>query len=89
MTKNGAKARLREGGTVVGTMVSEMLTEEVAYILAAAGFDFFVVDTEHGSANTESLQRISRGARSAGIAEKKSSASSTLRSRTSAMFFPL
>jgi 2-keto-3-deoxy-L-rhamnonate aldolase RhmA len=27
-----------------------------------------VVDTEHGSANTESLQRISRGARSAGIA---------------------
>jgi 2-keto-3-deoxy-L-rhamnonate aldolase RhmA len=67
MTTNGAKARLREGGTVVGTMVSEMLTEEVAYILAAAGFDFFVVDTEHGSANTESLQRISRGARSAGI----------------------
>ena len=67
MTTNGAKARLREGGTVVGTMVSEMLNEEVAYILAAAGFDFFVVDTEHGSANTESLQRISRGARSAGI----------------------
>jgi hypothetical protein len=30
MTKNAAKARLREGGTVVGTMVSEMLTEEVA-----------------------------------------------------------
>jgi 2-keto-3-deoxy-L-rhamnonate aldolase RhmA len=68
MTKNTAKARLREGGTAVGTMVSEMLTEEVAYVLAAAGFDFLVIDTEHGSADTESLQRISRGARSAGIA---------------------
>ena len=68
MTKNTAKARLREGGTAVGTMVSEMWTEEVAYVLAAAGFDFLVIDTEHGSADTESLQRISRGARSAGIA---------------------
>ena len=68
MTKNTAKARLREGGAAVGTMVSEMWTEEVAYVLAAAGFDFLVIDTEHGSADVESLQRISRGARSAGIA---------------------
>ena len=56
-TKNAAKARLREGGTAVGTMVSEMLAEEVAYVLAAAGFDFFVVDTEHGSANTDDAAR--------------------------------
>jgi 2-keto-3-deoxy-L-rhamnonate aldolase RhmA len=67
MTKNGAKARLLEGGAAIGTMVSEMWTEEVAYVLAAAGFDFFVIDTEHGSADIESLQRVSRGARSAGI----------------------
>jgi len=68
MTKNLAKARLQEGGTAIGTMVSEMWTEEVAYVLGAAGFDFLVVDTEHGSADMESLQRIARGARSAGIA---------------------
>ncbi len=68
MTLNKAKARLREGGTVIGTMVSEMRTEEVAYVLAAAGFDFFVIDTEHGSADVETVQRISRAARSAGIA---------------------
>lgn len=49
-------------------MVSEMWTEEVAYVLAAAGFDFLVVDTEHGSAGTETVQRISRAARGAGIA---------------------
>src|SRR5207237_8913482 len=68
MTKNRAKARLKEGGTALGTMISEVWTDEVAYVLAAAGFDFLVVDTEHGSADTESLQRISRAARSAGIA---------------------
>lgn len=68
MTQNGAKARLRQGGTAVGTMVSEMRSEEIAYVLAAAGFDFLVVDTEHGSADYETIQRISRAARSAGIA---------------------
>lgn len=68
MTPNRAKARLREGGIAIGTMVSEMRTEEVAHVLAAAGFDFLVVDTEHGSANWETVQTISRAARSAGIA---------------------
>jgi 2-keto-3-deoxy-L-rhamnonate aldolase RhmA len=68
MTKNGAKAKLREGGAAIGTMVSEMRSEEVAYVLAAAGFDFFVVDTEHGSAGMETVQRLCRAARSAGIA---------------------
>jgi len=68
MIPNRVKARLREGGVVVGTMVSEMRTEEVAYVLAAAGFDFLVIDTEHGSADIETVQRICRAARSAGIA---------------------
>jgi len=48
-------------------MISEVRTEEIAYVLAAAGFDFCVIDTEHGSADMESLQRLSRAARSAGI----------------------
>ncbi len=68
MTKNGAKAKLRGGGTAIGTMVSEMRSEEVAYVLAAAGFDFFVLDTEHGSADMETVQRLCRAGRSAGIA---------------------
>jgi len=68
MTTNQAKAKLREGGTAIGTMVSEMRSEEVAYVLAAAGFDFLVIDTEHGSANMETVQRICRAARGAGIA---------------------
>jgi 2-keto-3-deoxy-L-rhamnonate aldolase RhmA len=65
---NHAKARLRQGGTAIGTMVSEMWTEEVAYVLAAAGFDFLVIDTEHGCADMETVQRISRAARGVGIA---------------------
>ena len=68
MTTNKAKARLRDGGVAVGTMVSEMRTEEVAYVLGAAGFDFFVIDTEHGSADMETVQRVCRAARSAGVA---------------------
>jgi 2-keto-3-deoxy-L-rhamnonate aldolase RhmA len=68
VTPNRAKARLREGGIAVGTMVSELRTEEAGYVLAAAGFDFLVIDTEHGSANWETVQTISRAARSAGIA---------------------
>jgi 2-keto-3-deoxy-L-rhamnonate aldolase RhmA len=68
VTLNKAKARLREGGTAIGTMISEMWTEEVAYVLAAAGFDFLVIDTEHGSASLETVQRISRAARGIGIA---------------------
>jgi 2-keto-3-deoxy-L-rhamnonate aldolase RhmA len=68
MTANKAKARLREGGIALGTMVSEMRTEEAAYVLGAAGFDFFVIDTEHGSADMETVQRLCRAARSAGIA---------------------
>ncbi len=68
MTPNKVKARLREGGTVIGTMVAEMRSEEVAYVLAAAGFDFLVIDTEHAAADMETVQRISRAARSAGIA---------------------
>lgn len=67
MTPNQAKARLRQGEVVIGTMVSEMRNEEIAYVLAAAGFDFFVVDTEHGAAGMETVQRICRAARSAGI----------------------
>jgi 2-keto-3-deoxy-L-rhamnonate aldolase RhmA len=68
MTPNRAKARLREGGVAIGTMISEWRTEEAGYLLAAAGFDFVVIDTEHASANWETVQTISRAARSAGIA---------------------
>jgi 2-dehydro-3-deoxyglucarate aldolase/4-hydroxy-2-oxoheptanedioate aldolase len=48
-------------------MISEMRNPEVAHILAAAGMDFLMVDTEHSSVGVESTQNIMRSARSAGL----------------------
>ncbi len=67
MKPNLVKQALKAGERVVGTMISDMRNPEVAYILAAAGMDFLMVDTEHASAGTESVQNIVRTARAAGL----------------------
>jgi 2-keto-3-deoxy-L-rhamnonate aldolase RhmA len=64
---NRVKQALKAGNRVVGTMISDMRNPEVAYILAAAGMDFLMVDMEHSSANSESVQNIVRSARAAGL----------------------
>lgn len=40
MKENKTKRLLKEGKTVVGTMVSEIRTPSIAQMLATAGFDF-------------------------------------------------
>ena len=67
MKPNRVKQALKAGKRVVGTMISEIRNPEVAYILAAAGMDFLMVDTEHSSVGVESLQNIVRSARAAGL----------------------
>jgi len=67
MKPNLVKQALKAGERVVGTMISDMRNPEIAYILAAAGMDFLMVDTEHASAGTESVQNIVRAARAAGL----------------------
>jgi 2-dehydro-3-deoxyglucarate aldolase/4-hydroxy-2-oxoheptanedioate aldolase len=64
---NRVKQALKAGKRVVGTMISEMRNPEVAYILAAAGMDFLMVDTEHSSVGVESLQNVVRASRAAGV----------------------
>jgi 2-dehydro-3-deoxyglucarate aldolase/4-hydroxy-2-oxoheptanedioate aldolase len=64
---NRVKQALKAGKRVVGTMISEMRNPEVAYILAAAGMDFLMVDTEHSSVGVENLQNIMRSTRAAGM----------------------
>jgi 2-keto-3-deoxy-L-rhamnonate aldolase RhmA len=49
MRRNIAKRKLREGATIVGTMVQEMRTPAIAQVLKEIGFDFFMIDMEHGS----------------------------------------
>ena len=67
MKLNRVKQALRAGECVVGTMISEARNPEVVYLLAAAGMDFVMVDTEHGSSNPETVQDLVRAARSAGL----------------------
>lgn len=60
MKKNKVKQALAEGKTVVGTMITEMRTPEIARILAASGFDYIFVDMEHSAYTLENLTEIVR-----------------------------
>lgn len=64
MKANRVKRALREGKTVLGTMVVEFSAPEVARMLRAAGFDYIFIDTEHSPFNPESVTDIIRAGRS-------------------------
>jgi 2-keto-3-deoxy-L-rhamnonate aldolase RhmA len=64
---NLVRARLAEGRTVVGTMLVELRQPAVMTLLASAGLDFVLIDTEHGPFSIESIAELSRAARDAGI----------------------
>ena len=61
------KERLRKGESVVGTMVIALESQEMAKILKVSGFDFFIVDAEHGSFDYGAMAGILTVAREAGI----------------------
>jgi 2-dehydro-3-deoxyglucarate aldolase/4-hydroxy-2-oxoheptanedioate aldolase len=58
--RNLVKQRLRNGETVIGTMVQETRTASIGQIFKMAGFDFFMIDMEHGSYTLESAADILR-----------------------------
>jgi len=58
---------LASNRTLLGTFVIELTAPSVPRLLADAGFDFFIVDTEHGAFTIESVARLIAGARAAGI----------------------
>ncbi len=64
MKENNVKRMLREGKTVLGTMVVEFTSPEIARMLKVAGFDYIFIDTEHGAFNHESVTDIIRAGRS-------------------------
>jgi 2-dehydro-3-deoxyglucarate aldolase/4-hydroxy-2-oxoheptanedioate aldolase len=64
MRENKVKRALREGTTVLGTMVVEFTSPEVARMMAAVGFDYIFIDTEHSAFNHESVTNIIRAGRS-------------------------
>ncbi|MCY4108571.1 MAG: aldolase/citrate lyase family protein, partial [Chloroflexi bacterium] len=60
MRRNSVKRRLLAGETVIGTMVQEVANPSIAQILNAVGFDFFMLDMEHGSFSLETAAQILR-----------------------------
>lgn len=67
MRENRTKRMLKEGKTVIGTMVSDVRSPSIAQMLATAGFDFFILDTEHGPFSIETVQDMALASRGAGI----------------------
>ena len=62
------RQRLLSGELVVGTMISEVRNPNIAHLLAQAGFDYVIVDNEHGAYSPETVSDIIAGARGAGVA---------------------
>lgn len=67
MQKNTVKEKLKTGECVYGTSLEDCLDPEMALVLAAAGLDFFFIDTEHCTASYADIQRLCRAGRMAGI----------------------
>lgn len=58
---------VKRGELVLGTFVSECWSPTIARIYATAGFDFFLLDTEHGGMDMESVTANILVARGSGI----------------------
>lgn len=67
LRENRVKHALKEGQSVVGTMISEFRDIAVAQVLASAGLDFFIMDMEHGSFSVETVADVAQVGRLAGI----------------------
>lgn len=61
MRKNMLKEKIRNGESAIGTFV-KLTDPAVPELLALAGFDFFVLDTEHVAVDREQLTNIVRAA---------------------------
>jgi len=67
MRVNTVKKALAEGRVQLGTGFWQLRSPEVARLLAAAGFHWAFLDTEHGGFDLETIQDISRVAALAGL----------------------
>jgi 2-keto-3-deoxy-L-rhamnonate aldolase RhmA len=62
------KQRLKNGELILGTILSEVRNPNVAFMLAQCGFEFFIIDNEHGAFSSETVCNMVAAARGAGIA---------------------
>ena len=61
------RKRLKNGELLVGTMISEVRNPSIAYMLGQCGYDFFIIDNEHGAYSPETISDLVAAARGAGI----------------------
>ncbi len=66
MRENTLKTKIKNGQSAIGTFV-KLSDGAIPELLALAGFDFFVLDTEHVAVDREQLTHIVRSADAAGI----------------------
>jgi 2-keto-3-deoxy-L-rhamnonate aldolase RhmA len=52
---NRVKKNLREGGVAIGTMVATVRSPQVVPMLAAGGWDFYIIDAEHNQFGWETI----------------------------------
>lgn len=52
------KERLRQGEQLLGTMITTFPSPDLAKILQGCGFDYFIVDCEHGSFTTREVANL-------------------------------
>ncbi len=64
---NRTKHAMQEGQPVIGTMVAEFNQPALMQILANVGFDFVIIDNEHGPFNIETIALLSRAAEQVGV----------------------
>ncbi len=68
MTWAGLRKRVLAGECVYGTMIRQARDPGAPVIFASVGYDFVLIDMEHGNYNMETIADLIRGAKSAGIA---------------------
>lgn len=61
------KERLRQGEQLLGTMVTTFASPDLAKILQGCGFDYFIIDCEHGSFTTREAANLIAVARGIGM----------------------
>ncbi len=62
------KEKLRAGERIFGTMLTECLSPELVPMMAVAGLDFFIIDTEHSPAGYLEIEALCRAGRGANLA---------------------
>lgn len=68
MRKNKLKERLKKGEVMLGALIAECRSPNIAQLFATAGFDWLFIDSEHSSFSIETIASLVVSCRAADIA---------------------